>query len=101
MTAVQVTLATANTPYRIIALVRATPGAEEAEGEPETLLLEADAANAADSKISVGDASVATDRYGYQLGPGDAREYSAGRILLGELWVMASVDGLKLNVEIM
>lgn len=66
MTAVQVTLTTASTPYQLVELVRAI--AEGCPGEPETLLLEADAANTAGSKIKIGDAMVATDRYGYQLG---------------------------------
>lgn len=99
MTAVQVTLTTANTAYQIVELVRAI--ADDCPGEPDILLLEADAANATDSKISVGDAAIATDRYGYRLGPGDSREYANGRILLGDLWVMGSADGLKLNVEAM
>ena len=99
MTAVQVTLTTGSTAYQLIDLVREI--AEACPGEPDTLLLEADAANAAGSKISVGDAQVGSGRYGYQLGPGDAREYGGGRILIGDIWVRGSADGLKLNVEVM
>lgn len=99
MIAVQVTLTTGSTAYQLIELVRAI--APECGGEPDILLLEADAANATDSTISVGDALVASDRYGYKLGVGDSREYANGRILFGDIWVRGSADGLKLNVEVM
>ena len=99
MIAVQVTLTTGGTAYQLIELAREI--APECGGEPDILLLEADAANTADMTISVGDALVASDRYGYKLGPGDSREYANGRILLGDIWVRGSADGLKLNVEVM
>jgi hypothetical protein len=90
-------LTTANTAYQVIALIREIA---ECPGECLELLLEADAANAADSKISVGDEEIATDRYGYQLGPGDSRSYDNGSVKIGPIWVMGSADGLKLNVEV-
>lgn len=104
MAAIQVTLTTADTAYQVLALLRAID--VSIPGDCRTLLFEADAANAEDSKISVGDASIGASRYGYQLGPGDNREYqSAGGprnagVKIGPIYVSGSEDGLKLNVEV-
>jgi hypothetical protein len=82
---------------------------EDCAGECRTLLLSADLANATDSLISIGDAELSEDRYGYQFEPGDSREYQSGGgprspidpgVRLGGIYVMASAVGLRLNVEV-
>lgn len=103
MHAIQLTLTTAA--VNLLSELREVD--EAVPGECRTLLVQADAANTEESKISVGDASISTTRYGYQLQPDYSREYSCGggnlepRVSIGGIWVKASEDGLKLNVEVM
>lgn len=103
MAAIQLTLTT--TSVSLLAALRAVDAT--IPGECRTLLLQSDLANAEDSRISVGDSALNSTRYGYQFAPGDNREYSSGggnlepRVPMSSLWVMASTDGLKLNVEVL
>lgn len=104
MPAIQVTLTTGSTAYSLLTLLRAVDST--LPGECRTLLIEADRTNAADSLISVGDSSIGASRYGYQLGPGQGREYNKqGRAIdpgvrIAPIYVLASTGGLKLNVEV-
>lgn len=98
---VQVTLTTGSTAYSLATLVRAIEA--DTPGECRQLIIEADAANAADSKISVGDASISGTRYSFQLGPGDARGWDdpGGLVRMASIYLRGSADGLKLNVGVM
>lgn len=100
-TAATVTLTTGSTNYQLITLLRAI--AADTPGEARSVLIEADSANTAGSKVSIGDASLSGTRYGFQLGPGDARLYSDSDALvrLGAIYARGSGDGLKLNIEVM
>lgn len=96
MAAVQITLTSSATNYNVITLAQAVDASFPTKfGE---LLIEADAANAAGSKVSFGDVNVSATRYGYQLGPGDSRTYN-GNVPVGGLYVRGSGAGLKLNLE--
>lgn len=106
MYAIQITLTTANTAYSLLALLQEVDPA--VPGECAELTLEANAANAAGSLVSVGDLHIATDRYGYQLGPGDAKVYSSrgnrnfgSSVPLADIWLTPSANGLKMNVEVL
>ncbi len=96
MVSVQVTLTSSATNYNLVALAQAVVATFPSRFN--SLLIEADAANAAGSKVSFGDANLSATRYGYQLGPGDSRSYS-GNVGIGDLYVRGSGAGLKLNVE--
>lgn len=99
--AVQVTLTTGSTAYSLATLVRAIEA--NTPGECRQLILEADAANTAGSKISVGDASISGTRYAFQLAPGDTKVWDdpGALIRLGAIYLRGSADGLKLNVGVM
>jgi len=99
--AVQITLTTGSTAYSLASLVRAIEA--DTPGECRQLILEADAANTAGSKISVGDASIGASRYSFQLGPGDARGWDdpGGLVRMSHIYLRGSADGLKVNVGVM
>jgi hypothetical protein len=96
MVSVQLTLTSANTNYSLITLAQAVDANFPAKFT--SLLIEADAANAAGSKVSFGDTNTSATRYGYQLGPGDSRSYS-GSFPVGDLYARGSGAGLKVNLE--
>lgn len=99
--AVQVTLTTSGTAYSLATLARAIDA--DIPGECRQLTIEADRANTAGSTVSVGDASISSTRYGYQLAPGDTRVYDdpGGLVRLAQIYFVPSANGLKVNVEVM
>lgn len=92
-TAVQVTLAAADTNYELLALVRAIEPGYIDSGE---VTVQADPANTVD--VLMGDSSLAAGRYGISLASGQGRSYSRGG-LYGR-YARASAAAQKLNVEI-
>jgi hypothetical protein len=92
-TAVQVTLAAADTNYELLALVRALEPGYIDNGE---VTIQADPLNAVD--VLVGDSSLSAVRFGLALASGQGRSYSRGG-LYGR-YVRASAAAQKLNIEI-
>lgn len=68
------TLTSANTNYRIATLIESINSTEATNVSSLTIL--ADSANAAD--ILVGDAALATTRYGVKLAPGESVSFDSG-----------------------
>jgi hypothetical protein len=92
--AVQVTLTSANTNYNLYDLVTAI----EANAAPSVreLSLQADS-----NAVLVGDASLGTTRYGYQLTSGASRTYRsfAANVPLSAIWARSTSSGAKINIE--
>jgi hypothetical protein len=96
---IQVTLALANTPYQLSALLAAIDAATSTKFR--RMQLQSDPANAG-SKIYVGDSALSTSRYGYTLQAGDfGPEYKDGvpSHTTIDLYVMGNAVNLLLNFE--
>ncbi len=97
---VLVTLTTAGVVYNLADLVKAVVA-----NTPEAatiLFLQAATTNANGSHIYLGDASVSSTRYGFDMSPGDSKNYDNPQqaVVFGHLHATGSVDALKLAVEV-
>jgi hypothetical protein len=98
---IQVTLSgTPETKESLLELLQAVePGVP---GMVRECMIQSDQANAA-AIVSIGDAKLATDRYGYQLQTGESNAFRSNlqNVPLASIYVMSSVAGSKLNVTLM
>lgn len=110
--AVQVTLTSADTAYRLLDLVNAILAAESNMPTPPMvcpdacghLVIQAEPANADTSGgVVVGDGLISTTRYGYDLLKGVSMNYGAtGNVIqFGSMYGLSHTAGQKLNIEVM
>lgn len=108
--AVQVTLTTADTPYRLLDLINTVLAGESGMASPPMvcpdacghLILQTDSSST--GPILIGDGLISTSRYGYQIAKSAAQSYTSGNlnvIQLGSMYVQSHTMGDKLNVEVM